>query len=305
MSDEGSNVQAATPFAMIVALLSAAYPYASELQALGIALQGAMSVRNGPNKDGKMHWFHAFALTSLLAFGGGWFAPLLMGKPTTMIAGGDVNVSCCIIAFLTVNYSPFDLGYKILSLFPFKILITIFAQLFRSTGTIKFINTAFGELSPSPYYPTPIIGPILYGAMLGNMGGFFVKGFDGYLKNGVPFPFQNGFIMGSFYHLYANDAEGFLGTSLRAAVKTFGGAVVAPLGLDDRTFAHVVMAGFMLFAGILMLPDFLGPSFSPIADPPFWIGRTLSSSIVSPNPAAVAAKKATAKNKGGQKAKTS
>jgi TRIC channel len=290
---------------MIVKLLTADFPLASELQALGIAFQGAMAVRSGPNKDKKMHWFHAFALTTLLAFGGGWFGFLLMGKPTSMISGGDVNVTCCVIAFLAVNYSPLDIGYKLLSWLPFKILITVFAQLFRSTGTIKFINTAFNEVSPSPHYPIPVVGPILYGTMLGNMGGLFVKGFDGYLKDGVPFPFQNGFVLGSFYHLFANDAKGFLGTTLRGAIKWVGNGILL-LGLDDRTFAHVIMAGFMQVAGILMLPDFLGPSFSPIADPPVWIGRTLTSKIKTPNnQAPVVATKVASVNKRGRKSKIS
>mmetsp|Transcript_118984 Transcript_118984/g.344141 ORF Transcript_118984/g.344141 Transcript_118984/m.344141 type:complete len:313 (+) Transcript_118984:332-1270(+) len=264
----------------VVTFLTASYPFASELQAFGIALQGAMAVRNGANKDGKMHWFHAFALTTLLAFGGGWFGFLLMGKPTSMITGGDVNVTCCVIAFLAVNYTPLDIGYKILSSFPGKIFVTIFAQMFRCTGTIKFINTGFQEISPTPYYPIPVIGPILYGTMLGNMGGFFVKGFDGYLKNGVPWPFQNGIFIGTFYHLFANDKEGVLGTNLRSIVKSVVDGEQM-FGLDDTTFAHVVMASFMLITGVIMLPEFFGPSFSPIAEPAFWLGRSLSSKLVT------------------------
>lgn len=176
----------------LVSFLTATYPYAAELQALGIALQGAMAVRAGANKDGKMHWFHAFALTTILAFGGGWLGFLLMGKPTSMISGGDINVTACVIAFVAVNYTPLDIGYKFFNLLPVKVLIVVFAQLFRSTGMVKFINTAFDEISPTPYYPIPVLGPIVYGTMLGNMGGFIVNGIDGYLKNGMPWPFQNG-----------------------------------------------------------------------------------------------------------------
>lgn len=306
MADEaGPEIEKSmSPLEIIVALLTAAFPYATEFLALGIAFQGAMAVRSGPNRERKMHWFHAFALTTLLAFGGGWFGFLLMGKPTSMISGGDVNVTCCVIAFLTVNYTPWDLGYKILSLLPFKILVTVFAQLFRSTGTIKFINTAFHEVSPSPYYPIPVVGPILYGTMLGNMGGLFVQGFDGYLKNGVPYPFQNGFVLGTFYHLYANDATGILGTTLRAMIKSVGDGALL-MGLDDSTFPHVIMAGFMQVAGILMLPDFLGPSFSLIVDPPIFVGRTISSKLSSPDPAVRVPKKSVSVSKRRGKTKTS
>lgn len=182
----------------VVRLLTASYPYATELQALGMALQGAMAVRSGANKDRRMHWFHAFALTTVLAFGGGWLAPMLMGKPTSMVSAGDVNVTACVVAFITVNYTPYDFGYKLLNLLPFKVLITVFAQLFRSTGMVKFINAAYTEISPTPYYPIPVLGPIVYGTMLGNMGGLMLKGFDGYLKGGIPWPFQNGMISSFF-----------------------------------------------------------------------------------------------------------
>lgn len=167
-------------------------PYNYELRAFGIALQGAMAVRNGPNKDGKMHWFHAMALTSILGFGGGWMGFIWMGKPTSMIVNGDVNIAICLLAFVIANYTPFDIGYKLANTLPVKIVYTALAQLFRSLGMIGFITQAFNEVKPSVYYPTPILGPVIYGCLLGNMGGFLVKGFDGHLKNGIPWPFQNG-----------------------------------------------------------------------------------------------------------------
>jgi hypothetical protein len=264
----------------LVSLLTATYPYANELQALGQAFSGAMAVRAGANKDGKMHWFHAFALTTILAFGGGWFGFLLMAKPTSMIAGGDVNVTACIIAFLTVNYTPFDIGYKLLNLLPFKVLITVFSTLFKSTGMIKFINTGFSEIKPTQFYPIPVMGPVVYGTMLGNMGGLFLKGFDGYLKNGTPWPFQNGIFIGTFYHLFSNDAEGILGTTLRGAFKSIGDGALL-FGLDETTYAHVVTAGFMQISSLMMMPDFLGPQFNAIVDPPMWLGRSLSTPFIS------------------------
>ena len=47
---------------------------------------------------------------------------------------------------------------------------------------IGFINAAAAEVSASKYYPTPVLGPVLYGALLGNMGSFFAKGFHGHLE---------------------------------------------------------------------------------------------------------------------------
>eukprot|EP00980_Cylindrotheca_fusiformis_P029580 scaffold23539_cov137-Cylindrotheca_fusiformis.AAC.5 len=187
----------------VLAFLLGRSAYHMELRTFGMALQGAMAVRNGPNKDLKMHWFHAFALATIIAFGGGWFTFIWMGKPTSMIASGDVNVTLAFIAFVITHYTPFDIGYKIANSLPGVLAITSLAQMFRSMGTIGFISSAASELNPSPYYPIPVIGPILYGSLLGNMGGFFRKGFDGYLQNGIPWPFQNGtsdFVIDIVYH---------------------------------------------------------------------------------------------------------
>ena len=167
-------------------------PYSKEMQALAMSIQGALAVRRGPNKDKKMNKFHAFALTTVIGFGGGWFGFLWMGKPTPMITNGDVNVIACVIAYILVNHTPFDIGFKIVTLLPVKLVITSLGQLFRSLGMMRFITTAFNEVSPSPYYPIPVIGPVLYGTLLGNWGGFFLKGFNGHLQNGIPWPFQNG-----------------------------------------------------------------------------------------------------------------
>jgi hypothetical protein len=167
-------------------------PYNYEMRALGIALQGAMAVRNGPNKDRKMHFFHAFALTSILGFGGGWMGFIWMGKPSSMITSGDVNITICLIAFIIANYTPFDIGYKLANSLPVKLVTIAWAQSFRALGLIAFISVAFKEVNASAYYPIPVLGPVIYGCLLGNMGGFLVKGFDGHLKNGMPWPFQNG-----------------------------------------------------------------------------------------------------------------
>jgi hypothetical protein len=174
--------------------LTGSFAYSKEFQSMGMGLQGALIVRNGRNKDGSMNWFHALALSTIFAFGGGWFGFIWMGRPSSMITGADINVPCCIIAFLIANYTPLDIGLKLGNFFPVTLIITSAAQLFRCLGLIGFITFAFQALkdTPSPYYPIPLIGPILYGSLLGNMGAFFLKGFDGHLQGGIPFAFQNG-----------------------------------------------------------------------------------------------------------------
>lgn len=177
----------------MVMYLTGNFPFSTELQAFWMAFQGAMAVRAGPNKDRSMHWFHAFMLTVFTGYAGASFTPLWMGMPTSMLSN-DLNLGACAIAFFLVNCMPYDLGYKLGSTLPVTIITTTFAQLFRSLGIVKFTTVAHEAFknSPSQYYPIPVFGPIAYGTILGNMGGFFSKGFTGYLENGMPWPFQNG-----------------------------------------------------------------------------------------------------------------
>jgi hypothetical protein len=72
---------------------------------------------------------------------------------------------------------------------------------------MKFTTVCHTELSSPPYhaiatkyYNIPVFGPIVYGTMLGNMGGFILNGIDGYThRHGIPYPFQNGNVF--FQHL--------------------------------------------------------------------------------------------------------
>lgn len=176
-----------------VQFATADFPYAKECQCLGMAIQGAVMIRRGPNKARNLHWFHAFVYSVLAGFAGGWLGFMWMGKPSSMLAS-DINFGCCIIAFVLVNYTPFDIGYTLCSSLPVTILYTSFAQLFRSSGVMGFVKACYGAFkdNPSPYYPIPVFGPILYATLLGNMGGIIMKGLEGHVQNGMPWPVQNG-----------------------------------------------------------------------------------------------------------------
>lgn len=242
---------------LLVSFLTGNFPYNFEFQAFFMALQGVMNVRNGKNKDGKMNWFHAFLQGVVLSYAGGLFAPLWMGNPTSMLSN-DLNLASCIITYVLVNYLPLNIGYSTASLFPMRLLTIMGAQLFRSMGIIKFVNIAYNAFkdTPTKYYPTPILGPICNGVILGNMGSFFALGFDGHLKNGMPLPFKNGLFVSSFYHFLAND-EGPIGEYMRILLKPF------TMGLSFPEFATVVCSLFMQTWAILQMPEFLGPTFDP------------------------------------------
>lgn len=243
---------------MAVSFLTASFAYAPEFQNVFMAIQGAMIVRNGPNKDGKMKGFHAFLQGLVMAFAGGLLAPIWMGRPTPML-GNDLCFGSCIIAYILVNCIPNDLGYKVLSTFPLRVLTIMGAQLFRNRGVVSFTNIAYNAFkeNPSKYYPTPVFGPILNGCILGNMGGFFWKGFHGHLKGGMPFIVQNGLLISASYHFVSND-QGPIGDFLRGVLGNL------PLGdMDPALFVSIMGSLFMQVVAILQMPDFLGASFNP------------------------------------------
>jgi hypothetical protein len=64
--------------------------------------------------------------------------------------------------------------------------------------------------------------------------------------------------------------------------------------MDDRAFAVFSVNIFMQFTGFVMLPFFMGPAFSPIADPWVWLLDRVQRSTASNAPTAV--KSSTASN---------
>jgi len=248
---------------LIISILTGTSPYNVELRTFGQAFMGALAVRRGKNKDKEMNWFHSFALSTIVAFGGGWFGFIWMGKPTSLITNGDLTLTLCVISFIISTYTPMNIGYKFGSFLPVKIIFNCWAQLFRALGMIGFINAAAVECVPSKYYPTPILGPVVYGALLGNMGMFFLKGFHQHLEKDVPWAFQNGLVVGFFYHVYTHDKLGCMGIALRSTVQSTGIQGI----MDDNLFATLVVTIFMQVSGVLMLPEFFGPTYNLLLAP--------------------------------------
>lgn len=84
--------------------------------------------------------------------------------------------------------------------------------------------------------------------------------------------------MGLFYQLYANDKDGLLGKTLRSFVKSTG----LHGEFDDKTFAVLVVSTFMQITGILMIPEFLGPSWSPIMGPMKYVATIYDAAVAPP-----------------------
>jgi hypothetical protein len=140
------------------------FPFCVECQCFFMAVQGAMAVRHGLNKNGQLQWFHAFVYSVLAGFAGGWLGFLWMGRPSSMLAS-DINFGSCILAFILVNYTPFDIGFMLCNTLPVTLITTSFAQLFRSLGIMKFCHVCYEAFkdSPSPYVSSSCVGttPIL------------------------------------------------------------------------------------------------------------------------------------------------
>ena len=171
-----------------------------------------------------------------------------------------------------MNYTPFNIGYMVFNSPPGEVVVTILSQVFRVGGIIGFSDAAYTAFKDNvgPYYPTPIFGPILFPSLLGNMGGFFFNGLDGYLEKGMPWLFQQGVSCSVFYHFYAHDLEGGVGVTLRRVVRPVAYEFMKVMGaegeeerMDDVLFAKVVVGLFMVFMAILRMDWVLGGKFSP------------------------------------------
>eukprot|EP00584_Thalassiosira_punctigera_P013926 CAMPEP_0172555488 /NCGR_PEP_ID=MMETSP1067-20121228/58443_1 /TAXON_ID=265564 ORGANISM="Thalassiosira punctigera, Strain Tpunct2005C2" /NCGR_SAMPLE_ID=MMETSP1067 /ASSEMBLY_ACC=CAM_ASM_000444 /LENGTH=295 /DNA_ID=CAMNT_0013344011 /DNA_START=61 /DNA_END=948 /DNA_ORIENTATION=+ len=254
----------------LVDLMTMNFPYATEIVCVAMAIQGSMNVRNGPNKSGDMHWFHALLRSTLAGYAGATFTNVFMGRPSAMFSN-DVFFGSCLIGYGLVNWTPLDVGYYVLNTFPGTLFTTVFAQVFRVGGVAGFSDAAFNAFkdNPSVYYPTPVFGPILFPSMLGNMGGFFTNGIDAYVEKALPWMIQQSVSCSAFYHFYAHDAEGYIGVTLRSYVKPLAIQFMALMGADgkqsenDALFARFMVGCFMVVMGILRMPQILGPRFSP------------------------------------------
>jgi hypothetical protein len=255
---------------LLANLVTMSFPYATETVCLAMAIQGSMTVRQGPNKSRSMHWFHAFVRSTLTAYAGATFTNIFMGRPTAMLSN-DVFFGACLLGYLLVNYTPFNLAYLVFNSPPGQLVVTVLSQVFRVGGIKGFSDAAFAMFkeNPSPYYDVPVFGPILFPSVLGNMGGFFFCGLDGYLEKGMPWLFQQGISCSTFYHFYAHDTTGFIGTTLRTYLRPIAVPFMTFMGAsdeesnDDALFAHVAVGCFMVLMAVLRMDMVLGGKFSP------------------------------------------
>lgn len=186
------------------------YPHGKLVNSMSFALVTAVRIRN--TQPERFHWLHSFALILFNGFGGGIATPVLMGKPCAIIVNDMLMFSAFVAFFLThvIDLRPI-FNWK-----PVSLVLHWFTSCFRANTIANTLVTANSFLMPTPYYPTPICGPLFLGTLSSSFGIFFPT--DLGLKpisNGVPWGFQAAFISSAFFHLLVYDKEGFLGQTMR------------------------------------------------------------------------------------------
>lgn len=182
----------------------------------GNALNAALRVWEAQECGSKpLYWLHSFVLVVLTGFGGGAVAPVLLGKPSVPLAN-DLVIPFCFVVWMLVHV--FKL-YPVLNWQPVKLLYSIYVGLFRTHTVCNIVAVAAATLAPGPYYPIPLVGPILAGTILGSIGAFLPgdKGLTP-IASGTPWPMQGAFVTALLYHLLVNDRAGAVGGLLQKCV---------------------------------------------------------------------------------------
>jgi hypothetical protein len=175
------------------------------------ALNGTLAVYASIGNS--LYWVNELILVVICSFGGGFLAPVLLGRPS-LVMNNDVIVFCCITWWYLVFYCK---GNVWLNYPPVKGIWLCFVGLFRTTAVTNIVTVAATTYSATIYYPSPIFGPVIAGTVLGSAGQFlpFDKGLAA-VKNVCPWTMQAAFLTSTFFHFMVNDTKGFIGHGFRS-----------------------------------------------------------------------------------------
>ena len=147
------------------------FQYCLEILTLFQAFNGAVTVygQYGVNV-GKppLYWLHSLVLVIMTSFSGGIITPMLLGKPSGLVAN-DTLLPIAIIAWYSVHY----LGlYKVFTWAPVRALHQPIIAMYRVHSVIRMVNIANAVLPHGSYYTIPQFGPIVTGTITGCIGTF-------------------------------------------------------------------------------------------------------------------------------------
>ena len=113
------------------------------------------------NNGKKIYWLQSLVLVIITGFGGGIIGPMLIGKPS-MITSNDNIIALCILWWYLVHNIPgvyyFLSNYSII-----KAIWTVGLGIFRTNAVIGVVVASNSVLTNGPYYPIPLVGPIVAG----------------------------------------------------------------------------------------------------------------------------------------------
>lgn len=114
------------------------------------------------------------------------------------------------------------------------------------------VDSTIEIVSPGPYYPSAIIGPIFTGTAVGTVSQFFPldAGLSPVAK-GTPWTMQGAFLSSFFYHVLVHDHRGFIGCFFRGILGTHSRArirvCIASMHLVTLVFQVIFSQDFNLF----------------------------------------------------------
>jgi len=142
------------------------YPLFDIAHCVICCLYAREDIGSGAVQFSRRHVIASWLSSMLTIFSGGLICSLLLGEPPLAALKNNQLLILATITWYIINYSPFDVGYKVAKFLPVKIGLAAMKEIYR----VKKINdgvTHAAKLFPSGYLIMVIIGTIK-----GNGSGF-------------------------------------------------------------------------------------------------------------------------------------
>lgn len=195
-------------------------------------------------------WLHHLVLVFLTGFAGGTFIPIFFGR-TPVLFVNDVLVPLVCVSWYLVHFTR---AGSILQSSPLKYVLVGLFEMYRAASILKTVAQVATDIPPGPYYPIPLVGPILVGTLSGSMGAFMPpdRGIS-FLASGVPLNLQTTMLACAFFHFAAHDPH-LVGAYLR-------GLPGLRLSEPDNLKALTVL----FFVAMAFISLIKGPDYNPFA----------------------------------------
>lgn len=89
----------------------------------------------------------------------GILAPIMIGQPASIVSH-ELAIPMCVVCWYLVHNLKFD---RLLETMPAKIVWGVLMALYKTHSAIKAVKMAKAALAAGPFYPIPLVGPIVVG----------------------------------------------------------------------------------------------------------------------------------------------